>query len=95
MKCISIVYSTKEINKLQKYTINSFFLKYNTRIIEEYFQLKIGGKITMSSLGRKKQHSYRKTVAFKTREWVNIEIGSGVSPKHVSRFLCVTLAELV
>ena len=53
MKYISIVYSTKEINKLQKVYDKFFLLKYNIRTIEEHFQPKIGGKIRISSLSRK------------------------------------------
>ena len=40
--------------------INSFFFNYNSRIIQEYFQAKIGRKIRIFSLARKKQHFYMK-----------------------------------
>ena len=70
MKYISIVYSEKIIaiiiiikkneQTAKKDMINSFFFNYNSRIIQEYFQAKIGRKIRIFSLARKKQHSYMK-----------------------------------
>ena len=67
MKYISIVYSEKNNsnnNKKNEQTakkdmINSFFFNYNSRIIQEYFQAKIGRKIRIFSLARKK-HFYMK-----------------------------------
>ena len=42
------------MNKPQKKDmINSFFFSYNSRIIQEYFQAKIGRKIRIFSLARK------------------------------------------
>jgi len=38
--------------------INSFFFYYNSRIIQEYFQAKIGRKIRIFSLARKNNISY-------------------------------------
>ena len=70
MKYISIVYSEKIIaiiiiiikneQTAKKDMINSFFFNYNSRIIQEYFQAKIGRKIRIFSLARKKQHFYMK-----------------------------------
>ena len=63
MKYISIVYSEKIIaiiiivikneQTAKKDMINSFFFNYNSRIIQEYFQAKIGRKIRIFSLARK------------------------------------------
>ena len=55
----------KNNNKINEQTakkdmINSFFFNYNSRIIREYFQAKIGRKIRIFTLARKKQHSYMK-----------------------------------
>ena len=42
------------MNKLRKKDmINSFFFSYNSRIIQEYFQAKIGRKIRIFSLAPK------------------------------------------
>ena len=42
------------MNKLRKKDmINSFFFSYNSRIIQEYFQAKIGRKIRIFSLAQK------------------------------------------
>ena len=68
MKYISIVYSEKNNsnnNKKNEQTAkkdmrHSFFFNYNSRIIQEYFQIKIGRKIRIFSLARKKQHFYMK-----------------------------------
>ena len=40
--------------------INSFFFNYNSRIIHEYFQAKIGRKIRILSLARKTNNLMRK-----------------------------------
>ena len=48
------------MNKPQKDMINYFFFNYISRIIQEYFQAKIGRKIRIFSLARKKQLSYMK-----------------------------------
>ena len=60
MKYISIysIQPKKNNNKINEQTakkdmINSFFFNYNSRIIHEYFQAKIGGKIRIFSLARK------------------------------------------
>jgi len=61
MKYVSIVYSkkTKQTQKqkmnnlLKKDMINSLFFSYNSRIIQEYFEAKIGRKIRLFSLARK------------------------------------------
>ena len=40
-------------NLLKKDMINSLFFSYNSRIIQEYFEAKIGRKIRLFSLARK------------------------------------------
>ena len=61
--CIYSIQPKKNNNKINAQTAkkdvtNSFFFNYNSRIIHEYFQAKIGRKIRIFSLARKKQHSY-------------------------------------
>ena len=55
MKYISIIDSKKKkTHKIeQRDMINSFFFNYNSRMIQEYFQAKIGRKIRMFSQARK------------------------------------------
>ena len=43
------------MNKPQKDMINSFFFNYSPRKIQEYFEAKMGRKIRIFSLARKKQ----------------------------------------
>ena len=55
MKYISIIDSKKKKkHKIEKRDmINSFFFNYNSRMIQEYFQAKIGRKIRIFSQARK------------------------------------------
>ena len=54
MKYISIIDSKKKKHKIEKRDmINSFFFNYNLRMIQEYFQAKIGRKIRIFSQARK------------------------------------------
>ena len=56
--CIYSIQPKKNNNKINAQTAkkdvtNSFFFNYNSRIIHEYFQAKIGRKIRIFSLARK------------------------------------------
>ena len=58
MKYISIIDSKKKKHKIeQRDMINSFFFNYNSRMIQEYFQAKIGQKNKNIQPGPKTQHS--------------------------------------